>query len=95
MNGFSFGTAALLAVLTSLQACTTPASAPGPAPSAAYDAGYNDGCESGKASQSIVVGRYKRDAQRFATDKPYADGWTTGYDKCTYAQMQLGATGGP
>lgn len=95
MNRHAFGATTLFTLLVCLPMGTAPASAASPAPSPAYTAGYNDGCESGKASQSIVAGRYKKDTQRFATDKQYADGWTTGYDKCAYAQMQREAAGGP
>ena len=59
-----------------------------------YVAGFNDGCESGKASQSVVAGFYTKDTKRFDSDPQYAEGWTAGYDKCSYAQSQANALGG-
>jgi hypothetical protein len=95
MDRFAFRATTLFTLLACLPMGTTPASAASSAPSPAYTAGYRDGCESGKASQSIVSGRYKKDTQRFANDKQYADGWTTGYGKCADEQIQRDAAGGP
>jgi hypothetical protein len=93
MNRFGYRATTLVILLACLSGCTTPTSPGGPAQSSAYTAGYVDGCASGEASQSIVAGRYKKDTQRFAADKQYAEGWTTAFDKCAYAQAQRDAAG--
>lgn len=95
MDRFAFRATTLFTLLACLPIGTTPASAASSAQSPAYTAGYKDGCESGIASQSVVSGRYKKDTQRFATDRQYADGWTNGYEKCAYEQTQRNASGGP
>lgn len=79
-----------------LIACGTPPPNPlmGPGHPPDYVAGFNDGCNSGKNVQNPVAGFYVKNQERYDSDKQYAEGWNSGYDKCSYQQMQDNARGG-
>jgi len=95
MKPLAHEAATLLILLGTLSVCATPPNpliASGHTP--AYADGFNDGCQSGKASQKPVAGFYTRDTKRFDSDKQYEQGWTAGYWKCSYVQMEEDAFGG-
>jgi len=77
-----------------LAACSTPPNPlmpPGQTP--AFADGFKDGCQSGRASQDPVAGFYAKNADRFASDKQYAEGWKSGFSKCSFAQQEQDAAG--
>ena len=49
----------------------------------AFQAGYSDGCASASArGANLRTGGVVRDAQLFASSKPYRAGWNAGYSVC-------------
>ena len=81
---------------TALVACGTPPPNPwmGAGHPPDYVAGWNDGCSSGKNSQDPVMGFYTKNQKQYDSNKLYAEGWNSGYDKCSYQQMWEDAAGG-
>jgi hypothetical protein len=89
-------TASAVSMSATLIACGTPPPNPlmGSGHPPDYVAGWNDGCSSGKNSQNPVVGFYTKNQKQYDSDKQYAEGWNSGYNKCSYQQMQEDAYGG-
>lgn len=79
-----------------LAACGTPLPNPlmGSGHTPDYVVGWNDGCSSGQNSQNPVVGSHTKDQKQYDTNKQYAEGWSSGFAKCSYAQQQKDASGG-
>jgi hypothetical protein len=48
----------------------------------AYAEGYADGCASGNDAGGRLVGKARKDANRYATDSQYAQGWNDGFASC-------------
>ena len=91
-----FARIALLIFGAALAACSTPLPNPlmGSGHTPDYAAGWNDGCSSGKSSQNPVAGFFTKDQKQYDANKQYAEGWNSGFDKCSYAQQQENAGGG-
>lgn len=89
MNRFLHVVAAALS-LAVVAGCAGPPTGQGRPP--AYADGYNHGCQSGRAAQD-VLGDPRKDDRRFESDPQYAQGWSDGYRKCEYEQMQKNAGG--
>ena len=88
-------TAFASSITVALAGCGTPPNPlMGPGHTPDYAAGFNDGCASGRASQDPVAGFYTKNTKRFDTDKQYAEGWNSGFNKCSYQQMEEDAFGG-
>ena len=48
----------------------------------AYAEGYDDGCASGNEAGGRLFGEARKDANRYATDGQYAQGWNEGFASC-------------
>lgn len=48
----------------------------------AYAEGYDAGCSSGKAAAGGLLSESSKDANRYATDTQYTQGWDAGFAKC-------------
>ena len=76
-------TLAALIMLVTLAACVSERDAlieQGFAP--AYAEGYDDGCASGSAAAGGLFDDPRKDAERYATDTQYTQGWDAGFAKC-------------
>ena len=56
---------------------------------AAYADGFEDGCHSGKKAGGSYFDQFKKDINRFNTDKEYAQGWSDSYRQCETEQEAL------
>ena len=56
---------------------------------AAYADGFDDGCHSGKKAGGSFFDQFKKDINRFNTDKEYAQGWSDSYRQCETEQEAL------
>jgi hypothetical protein len=82
MHSRSHATIAL-ATIMALAACTSTREAlveRGRAP--AYAQGYDDGCASGKAAGGGLFSEAQKDADSYASDSQYTQGWDAGFAKC-------------
>lgn len=97
MNRADFSCAAFvvaaLAGAAGLSGCAAPDATSIAAGSHAQAQGFKDGCQSGEASQGSPFSFLRKDAARFDADKPYAQGWSAGYQQCADRQMQKNASG--
>lgn len=55
----------------------------------AYADGFEDGCHSGKKAGGSYFDQFKKDVNRFNTDKEYAQGWSDSYRQCETEQEAL------
>lgn len=53
---------------------------------AAYADGFEDGCHSGKKAGGSYFDLFKKDENRFNTDREYAQGWSDSYRQCETEQ---------
>jgi len=56
---------------------------------AAYADGFEDGCHSGKKAGGSYFDQFKKDVNRFNSDKEYAQGWTDSFRQCETEQEAL------
>ena len=56
---------------------------------ASYADGFEDGCHSGKKAGGSYFDQFKKDINRFNTDKEYAQGWSDSYRQCETEQEAL------
>jgi len=47
-----------------------------------YSQGYGDGCTSGKKAGGSMFDQFKKDVNRFDSNRKYAEGWNDGFKTC-------------
>ena len=52
----------------------------------AYAEGFDDGCHSGNKAGGSLFDQFKKDVERFETEKEYAQGWSDGFRQCESQQ---------
>jgi hypothetical protein len=85
--------AALTSLVVVLANCAGQGAMTGQDQTAAYKDGFDDGCQSGRASAFSLGDRYKKNVNRFESNKQYAQGWYAGFDQCAFEQTQRSAAG--
>ena len=54
-----------------------------------YVEGFDDGCHSGNKAGGNMFEKFKKDVNRFDSDKQYAQGWSDGFRQCETEQEAL------
>lgn len=54
-----------------------------------YVEGFDDGCHSGNKAGGSLFEQFKKDVNRFNSDKQYAQGWSDGFRQCETEQEAL------
>jgi hypothetical protein len=55
----------------------------------AYVEGFDDGCHSGNKAGGSLFEQFKKDVNRFDSEKQYAQGWSDGFRQCETEQEAL------
>jgi len=55
----------------------------------AYVEGFDDGCHSGNKAGGSLFDQFKKDVNRFSSEKQYAQGWSDGFRQCETEQEAL------
>jgi hypothetical protein len=55
----------------------------------AYVDGFDDGCHSGNKAGGSLFDQFKKDVNRFSSEKQYAQGWSDGFRQCETEQETL------
>jgi len=55
----------------------------------AYVEGFDDGCHSGKKAGGNMFEEFKKDVDRFDSEKQYAQGWSDAFRQCETEQESL------
>jgi len=55
----------------------------------AYAQGFEDGCASGKQAGGSMFDRFKKDVNRFGSDRKYSQGWSDGFRQCEREEEAL------
>jgi len=55
----------------------------------AYVEGFDDGCHSGKKAGGNMFEEFKKDVDRFDSDKQYAQGWSDAFRQCETEEESL------
>ena len=58
----------------------------------AYVEGFDDGCHSGRKAGGNMFEEFKKDVDRFDSDKQYAQGWSDAFRQCETEQESLDRT---
>lgn len=55
----------------------------------AYVEGFDDGCHSGKKAGGNMFEEFKKDVDRFESDRQYSQGWSDAFRQCETEQESL------